>query len=114
MGVLVFTVLFASAVAYFATQNTRPIEIHIANYSFTGLPLYFIVLVSLLVGLLFSWLITFIQSISSTFTLHDRENALRETKRSNAELLKRVHQLELENTRLKAKTGKEETDEKSL
>lgn len=113
METLVFTVLFASIAAYFATQNNRFIDINFLSYTLHGVPLYLVVLISVLIGLSLSWFISLIGEVSSLFALQDKENKLRRTKQNNVELLKQIHELQVENARLKAKTENEE-DNKSL
>lgn len=103
MLAFIFTVLFSGVVAYFATQNTAMLTLHFASYSWSGIPIYLVVLGSLLVGLLFAWIFHLLTAISSSLTIRDKDHALKEEKKANLELTKRVHQLELENTKLTAK-----------
>lgn len=114
MLTLVLTVIFGLIFAYFATQNTEGVTMRFAEYNSAIIPLYLVVLGSLLVGLLLAWLINFINSIASSITLHGKESELKKAERMVAELTKRIHQLELENTRLKAENNEETLDDKSL
>ena len=112
MPTLILLVLFGILVALFATQNTAPASIVVASYMLKDVPMYLIVLGSLLVGLLVSSIISMVNSISSSFTLHGKNAKIKETKKTLVELTKQIHQLELENARLKEHTSV--TDEKSL
>jgi uncharacterized integral membrane protein len=112
MPVLIVTVIFGSIIAYFATQNTTLISVRFINYSLT-VPLYFIVIGSLFIGLVVSWIISMVDSVSSSLTIHGKESKLNEAKKETAELTKRIHELELENTKLKAKNGDSSPDDKS-
>ncbi len=103
MFALIFTVLFSAVVAYFATQNTVIISLHFASYTWSGIPIYLVMLGSLLAGLLFAWIFYLLNAISSSLTIRGKNQALKEGKESNLELTKRLHQLELENTKLNAK-----------
>jgi lipopolysaccharide assembly protein A len=98
----IFTVIVGVAIAYFATQNTEPISIHIGQYSWAGIPLYLVVLVAFLVGLLFAYFISLLNSITSSLELRRKQQELEKTRKSLEEHTKRVHELELENTRLQA------------
>ena len=51
--------------------------------------------------------------IGTSLTLSGKENKIKDYKKENVELAKRIHQLELENTRLKAETNTAD-DDKSL
>ncbi len=113
MFALIILVVFGIGVAYFATQNTQTVSITAANYSLTGIPLYFIVLVSLLLGFVVSWVLSFFDVISSALKLRGKESTIKDANKQIADLTKRVHQLELENERLKAESG-HPTDDKSL
>ena len=113
MLALIVLFIFGIGVAFFATQNTQAISITLANYSLTGIPLYLIVLVSLLLGFVICWIISFVDVIASALKIHGKENTIKNANKQIAELTKRVHQLELENERLKAESG-HPSDDKSL
>lgn len=113
MFTLIVLVVFGIGVAFFATQNTQTISITLANYPMTGIPLYLIVLGSLLLGFVVSWITNLIDVISSALKIHGKESTIKDANKQISELTKRVHQLELENERLKAESG-HPSDDKSL
>lgn len=113
MFALIVLVAFGIGITFFSTQNTQTISITLANYPLTGIPLYIIVLGSLLLGFVVSWLISLVDVISSAFKIHSKESAIKNANKQISELTKRVHQLELENERLKAESG-HPSDDKSL
>lgn len=98
---LVIVLVSGIAVAIFATQNTQTVLVSFFNYQSFVVPVYIIVLVSMLIGIFISWLLSMVGSISSYFTLREKNKLLGETKYESTNLVKRVHQLELENERLK-------------
>lgn len=112
MVTLILLVLFGILAAFFATQNTTHASVTIASYTLADIPMYLIVLGSLLIGLLLSSIISLVNSISSSFTLHGKDVKIKETKKTVVELTKQIHQLELENAKLKEHTTFD--DEKSL
>ena len=115
MFAFIFAFLFSVGVAYFATQNTSRLTLHLATYVWSGIPIYILVLGSLLAGFLFACIFQILNSISSSAKIKNREHALKEEKKANLELIKHVHQLELENTKLAAKEGdKDVLDSNSL
>ena len=103
MLAIIFTVVFSALVAYFATQNTGTISLQFASYSWTGIPVYIIVLTSLLTGLVFAWIFHLLNEISSSFAMRGKNKTIKEGKDENLELTKKVHQLEIENTKLSTK-----------
>ena len=105
MFALIVLIIFGIGVAFFATQNTQTISINLANNPLDGIPLYLIVLVSLLLGFVLSWLISLIDVISSAFKLHGKDSAIKNSNKQISELTKTVHKLELENERLKTQSG---------
>lgn len=113
MATLIITFLIGLIIAYFATQNTGPVTLHFFTYSFPGIPTYFVVVGALLVGLFLSWIISAVNNISTGFAMRGKESKIKDYKKENADLMKRIHQLELENTKLMAETDSP-PDDKSL
>ncbi|MDP2692848.1 MAG: LapA family protein, partial [bacterium] len=66
MLAIIFTIIFAIAVAFFATQNTASVIINIPQYSWS-VPLYIVVLVSLLLGFVFAWILHLMNAFTSLF-----------------------------------------------
>ncbi len=113
MATLVVTVALGVAFAIFATQNTDSVAVDLIFFKIPSAPLFLVVLIPLLVGLLASFIIHALSEITSSIKIDENEREIKGTKQENAELAKRVHKLELENTKLKAKLG-EEFDEESF
>jgi lipopolysaccharide assembly protein A len=113
MTKLIIFGIVAILFAVFATQNTESVTVWFFEYNVPYVPVYMLVLSSVFFGLILSWIITFVQSVSAGMTIRGKENKIRATEKEVADLTRRVHQLELENTRLKAGV-KEDGDEDSL
>ncbi len=113
MFALIVLFIFGIGVAYFGTQNTQTISVTLANYNLNGIPVYVIVLGSLLLGFIISWIISLVDVISSAFKIRGKESSIKDANKQIANLTKTVHQLELENERLKAQSG-HPSDDKSL
>lgn len=114
MIILVICVLFGIVVSFFATQNTQEITIHALNYQWSHVPLYFIVLTSLLIGVIFSWLIYMLNAFSQSFITKKKQHRMDELKKENIDIAKHMHELEIENAQLKAKYDEDDVDDKSL
>jgi len=113
MATLIITVLLGLVMAFFATQNTGVITLHFFSYTFEKIPTYVVVIGALLIGLVLSWIISLINDITTGMTIRGKESKIKDYKKENAELVKKNHQLELENTRLAEQTDAP-TDDKSL
>lgn len=105
MLALLLILLFGLGFAYFATQNTIGITVNLAQYSFYNVPLYIVILCSLLVGIILATIITLLNSFSSFLILRRKENTIRELKNTVAQLIKRVHLLELASEKNKTANG---------
>lgn len=113
MEVIILAVFVGLGISYFATQNTSLISLYFGPYVIPNISLYLVVIGAVLLGLLLAWIFSLVNSFSSKITLHGKENKIKQEERTIAELTKQIHQLEIENTRLKERTGEGE-DDKSL
>ena len=113
MVALVLFIIFGLLFGYFATLNTSFVSVNFGIYTLGNIPLYALVLASLGVGVVFATVFYFLKSLGATFAISKKEGELDHAKREIAELTKEIHQLEIENTKLKTKNGDLE-DEDSL
>lgn len=105
MLAVIFTIIFAIGVAFFATQNTASVVIKIYHDNLS-VPLYLVVLVSILLGFIFAWLLHLMNAFTSLFALRGKDSVIKKEKKANTELTNKVHDLEIEKTKL-------ETEKKS-
>jgi uncharacterized integral membrane protein len=101
MLVLLVAVIFGFAIGYFATQNTTPVTIQVAEYALHEVPLYLVIGGSLLAGFFIAWILYFARSVSSTLAVYGRDHAARKAQQTAADLELRVQALEAENAQLK-------------
>jgi len=102
MLVLLVTVISGIAIAYFGMQNISPVTIRLNEYVWNDVPLYLVIVGSLLVGLFMAGIFYFARSVSSTLTIYGKDRAIKKTKHTVAELEQRVRELEAEEARLKS------------
>ena len=115
MIVLLITILLGLCFAFFATQNTTGVTLHIASYTISQIPLYLVSLGSLLIGAIIAIIINLVHDLGNFLILRKKENTIRELKKTLGELLKRVHQLEIEEAQREHNSHKKpEKDENSL
>lgn len=73
-----------------------------------------LVLASVGLGIVFASIFYFVKSISYKFAFGKRNKEISRKNKEIAELTKELHGLEIENTKLKTKSGDETVDEDSI
>jgi len=101
MLILILFLIVGSAMVYLAQNNLMPVTLRLATYTFSGIPLFYIIIGSLLTGLGLAYLSYLVSSIFTGFTIRGKDNKIKQGKSEAVDLTKRIHQLELENERLK-------------
>lgn len=104
MQILIILVLFGILASVFAIQNSTSVSITLLGYPLREVPMYFIVSGSLLIGLLLSSIVSFVNSIFTSFKMHGKDIKIKETKKTVEDLAKRNRELELEVTKLREHT----------
>lgn len=77
MASLILLVLFSFLIAFFATENTATVNMTVAGATINAIPLYIVVLSSLLIGILISWIIHLASFFSHSATIHSKESELK-------------------------------------
>jgi len=103
MFYLIIAAVIGTVFAFLATQNTLPVQIHLGGYTWSGIPLYGVAIVSLLVGLVISWLLSIVNWASSSLVIRSKEVRAKKAETGMAQLQSRIQELENKNTELEAK-----------
>jgi len=114
MLVLILFLVAGSLLVYISKFNSMPVTVNLKLYTFSNIPLFYVIIGSLLIGLVFSYLVYLVHSISVYLKLRGKNKEIKKEKDQVNELTKRVHQLELENEKLKHGSGKNSEDSNSL
>jgi uncharacterized integral membrane protein len=102
MVVLIVGVILGIAIGYFASQNTVPVTLRVGEYVFADMPLYLIIVGSLVIGVFLSWILYLAKIVSSGATSSGKDYvAMRQARRMAADLEQRLQKLEAENVRLR-------------
>jgi lipopolysaccharide assembly protein A len=101
MITLILVLLIGAVFVYLAQNNLVPVTLHIGATAITNIPLFYIIIGSLLTGLVFAYLIHLVNAVFVAFSMHRKDTKIKQGKNTIADLTKRIHQLELENERLK-------------
>jgi lipopolysaccharide assembly protein A len=80
-----------------------PVTVNLGLYVFSDIPLFYVIIGSLLTGLVLSYLFYLVYAISNSFKLLGKNKEIKKNKNAVLELTKRIHQLELENEKLKTR-----------
>ncbi len=107
---LIFLLLAGAAITFVSLQNTGEITLTFLTFTFTNLPVPFVILGSVLVGVLLAYVISLLNSISTLMVIRTQDKKIRQEKNEVAQLTKRVHQLEIENVSLRNETDGQISD----
>jgi len=114
MLVLILFLIVGSVLVYISKFNFVPVTVNLGLHTFSNIPLFYVIVASLLVGLILSYLVYLVHSISTSFAFHGKNKEIKKEKDEVLELTKRVHQLELENEKLKLDSNSNSEDSNSL
>lgn len=114
MLILILSLIVGSLLVYISKYNFQPVSVNLGFTVFSGIPLFYIIVSSLVIGLVLSYLASLIQSISTSFILHGKNVEIKKNKDEVLELTKRVHQLEIKNEKLGKESGIEPGDRNAL
>lgn len=112
MLMIVLTVAIGTVFAVFATQNTGSVDLNFGQYFLPGIPIYLLVLIPLLIGVLIAYLYHTLRTLSYDLTENEQKKEIRRLKEEAADANKKAHKLELENLKIKKENG--EFDEDSI
>lgn len=101
MLILILFLIIGSLIVYVSKFNFTPVTVNLGIYTFSDVPLFYVIAGSLLVGLVLSYSVYLIRFISTSFALRGKNKEIKKENDEVLELTKRVHQLELENEKLK-------------
>jgi lipopolysaccharide assembly protein A len=100
MLVLILLLIVGSILVYISKFNFMPVSVNLGVYVISNIPLFYVIVGSLILGLVLSYLVYLVHAISTSFTIRGKDNQIKKNKDEVLELTKRVHQLELENEKL--------------
>lgn len=101
MLILILLLVFGVIMVYLAQYNLALVTLRFGTYEFSNIPLFYIIICSILIGLGLAYLIYLFNSIFAAFSMRGKDNKIKEGKSEIVDLTKQIHQLELENERLK-------------
>ena len=101
MPILILLLVVGTVMVYLAQNNLILVTLHLGPYVFSDIPLFYVIIGSLLVGLGLAYLFYLINSIFMAFSMRRKDKKIKQGKNEIVDLTKQIHKLELENERLK-------------
>lgn len=114
MLVLILSLIVGSLLVYISRFNFQPVSVNLGFYALLNIPLFYVIVGSLLIGLVLSYIAYLINSISNSLALRGKNSEIKKNKEEVLELTKQVHQLEIKNERLGKESGIEPGDRNAL
>lgn len=114
MLTLIIFLIVGAGIAYIAQFNLLPVSFGFGQFIINDIPLFFVIIGAFLAGLILAYVIFLINSLFITFKLRNKDSKLKHSKLTVLELTRRVHQLELENEKLKQESPLHAVDDSVL
>lgn len=114
MLILILFLVVGSVLVYISKFNFVPVSVNLGMYVISDIPLFYVIIGSVVFGLVLSYLVYLVHAISTSFTLRGKNKEIKKNKEEVLELTKSVHQLELENEKQKNSTNVEPQDKNAL
>ena len=110
---IIFLLIAGSALTYISQYNLELVSVNLGIYTFSNIPLFYVIVGSLLVGLILSYLMQLLSNVFTYFEIRGKSREIKSGQEEILDLTKTVHQLELANEKLKH-TGPEISDPNAL
>lgn len=103
---LIIGAITALLIFFFAFQNSQTVTVQFLNYTLNDIPLYLVVILSALAGIIFSFVISIPRSISAAVDMFNKDRKIKSTENTLEKATNKVKDLEAENTKLKNNSRK--------
>jgi uncharacterized integral membrane protein len=98
---LIIAIIFGLGLTFFAFSNSISVPVAFAGFQFSAIPLYLVVVFAVLAGIVMAWFISAIDGISSHMEMRGKNNRINDDQKAITALQDRIHNLEVENAKLK-------------
>ena len=99
MPTLILLLVVGSALVYISKFNFALVSVNFGPYVISNIPLFYVIIGSVVTGILLSYLANLLPAILNFFALRGKNSEIKKGKDEVLELTKQVHQLELKNER---------------
>ena len=97
---LIVTILFGLGITFFAFQNSILVPVNPLGTQLFTVPLYLVVIISVLAGIVMAWIISLSNGLSHFIQIKGKENVIHQDKKEIKELQEQIHNLEKEQAKL--------------
>lgn len=114
MPTLILLLVVGLLITYVSKFNSMPVAVNFGQYILNDVPLFYVIVGSLIVGLVLSYILFIFHRVSTSMKIRGKDNEIRKTKDEVLDLTKQVHQLELTNEKQKNSKRSEPVDQNAL
>ena len=98
---IILLLIASTGLTYISKYNLEIVNVNLGRYTISDIPLFYVIVGSVLAGLLLSYIMQIFTSIFTYFELRGKNREIITGKREILNLTKTVHQLEIKNEKLK-------------
>ena len=110
---IILLLIVGSALTYVSQYNLTVVSVDLGLYQIRDIPLFYVIVGSVLIGLVLAYLLQLARDILTYFELRRKSKQIQASQAEILDLTKTVHQLELQNEKLKH-IGPQTSDSKAL
>lgn len=99
---LIIGAIVALFIFFFAFQNSQTVTVQFLGYVLNNIPLYLVVMLSILAGVILSLVISIPGAISGALNMFNKDRKIKSTQKTLEKTINKVKNLETENTKLKS------------
>jgi uncharacterized integral membrane protein len=111
---LILLLVIGSGLVYISKFNFMLVSVNLGMFVISDIPLFYVIVGSLVTGLVLAYLMHLVNEVTNSFRFRGKDKEIKKNKEEVLELAKRVHQLELENEKIRNGTIVEIVDENAL
>jgi lipopolysaccharide assembly protein A len=111
---IILLLVIGSVLVYLSQFNFIPVSVNLGWHIFADIPLFYVIVGSMLLGLILAYAAYLGNAITNSMILSGKNKEIKKDRNEVLELTKRIHQLELENEKLKHSPRVELEDPNSL
>ncbi len=104
---IILTIILSVMASFLVTLDSSPVTLRFGETILVGIPLFFVVFASLLVGAIFASVTTIVNLMTSKLTIMGKNSDLKKSYKETDQLREKVDQLEEEKLALKEKNKEE-------
>lgn len=92
---LILLLIFGSAITFLSLQNTTLVQLSFLNYNFNNIPLFYVIIGSILFGVLGAYIINVGNSVLTAIAIRGKDKKIKNLRQELNEVVKTNHQLEI-------------------